>query len=91
MIPHHLRPFFWEVDADNLDPKEYGEYVIGRILELGTEEAVSWMKATFSEEEIKKAIRQDHRLSPKSATYWALIYEIPSEQVAALSHQPASR
>jgi hypothetical protein len=50
-----------------------------------------WLKATFPEAEIKKVIREDHRLSPKSATYWALVYEIPAEQVAALSYQPASR
>ena len=91
MIPHDLRPFFWEVDADNLDLWEYRDYVIGRILEVGTQEAVSWMKATFPEERIKKVIRENHRLSPKSATYWALLYEIPTENVAALSHQPASR
>ena len=91
MIPEHLRPFFWEVDADNLNPHEHGAYVIGRILEQGTDEAVSWMRANFSEEQIKKVIREDHRLSPKSATYWALMYEIPRDQVAALSHQPATR
>jgi Family of unknown function (DUF6922) len=91
MIPQHLRPFFWDVNADTLDPHEYGDYVIGRILELGTEEAVSWMKATFREEEIKKVIREDHRLSPKSVTYWALVYDVPSEQVSALSRQPVSR
>ncbi len=91
MIPNNLRPFFWEVNPDSFDPHEYGEYVIGRLLEQGTDEAVTWMKATFLEDEIKKVIREDHRLSPKSATYWALVYEIPTEQIAALSYQPASR
>jgi len=91
MIPHHLRPFFWEVDAASLDPRQYPEYVIGRILEQGTEEAVVWMKATFREDEIRKVIREDRRLSPKSATYWALIYDISAERVAALSHETISR
>lgn len=91
MIPQHLRPFFWEIDADDLDLEKYRDYVIGRILELGTEEAVAWMKTTFREGEIKQVIRRDHQLSPKSATYWALLYEIPTEEVAALSHQPVSR
>ena len=91
MIPQHLRQFFWEVDADHLDLQKYRDYVIGRILELGTDEAVSWMRASFQDEEITKVIREDHRLSPKSATYWALLYGIPTEQVAALSHTPAAR
>lgn len=85
MIPKELRPFFWEVDADSCDPREYGDYAIGRILELGTEPAVSWMKAIFTEEEIKNVIREDRKLSPKSATFWALVYGIPSEEVAALA------
>ncbi len=85
MIPKELRQFFWEVNADSFDPREYGEYAIGRILELGTEGAIAWMKTTFSEEEIKKVIRGDRRLSPKSATFWALVYGIPAEEVVALT------
>jgi hypothetical protein len=85
MIPNELRHFFWEVRADDFDPSEYREYVIGRILELGTETAVSWMKATFTEEDIKKVVREDRRLSPRSATFWALVYRIPAEEVTALN------
>jgi hypothetical protein len=90
MIPKGLRPFFWEVDADSFDPQQYGGYAIGRILELGTEPAISWMKTTFTEEEIKQVIREDRKLSPKSATFWALVYGIPTEEVAALASRPAS-
>ena len=90
MIPKELRRFFWEVEAGSLDPREYGEYVIGRILELGTEAAVSWMKTTFTEDEIKKVIREDRKLSPKSATFWALVYDISTDEIAALANRPAS-
>lgn len=89
MIPKELYAFFWEVNPDSFDPREYGEYVIGRILELGTEPAVAWMKSTFTEEEIKKVIREDRRLSPRSATFWALVYGIRTEDVAALNRRPA--
>jgi hypothetical protein len=88
MIPNNLRAFFWEVDADRFDPHEYRDYVIGRILELGNDTAVAWMKSTFTEEQIKKVIREDRHLSPKSATFWALMYRIPAEEIAALGAQP---
>ncbi len=84
MIPKELQSFFWEIRADDFDPSKYREYVIGRILELGTEPAVSWMKATFAEEDIKKVVREDRRLSPRSATFWAFVYDIPVEEVTAL-------
>jgi Family of unknown function (DUF6922) len=84
MIPLQFRPFFWDIDIEKLDPHTNTSFVIGRILEYGTDEAGSWMKANFSREEITKVVREDHHLSPKSATYWALMYDIPAEQVAAL-------
>ena len=90
MIPKELRTFFWEIDADSFDARQYASYAIGRILELGTEPAISWMKTTFTAEEIKKVIREDRRLSPKSATFWALIYDIPTVEVAALASHPAA-
>jgi hypothetical protein len=89
VIPKELLPFFWEVDADNFDPRKYADYAIGRILELGTETAISWMRGTFTEEEIKKVIREDRKLSPKSATFWAFVYGIPVAEVAALAARPA--
>jgi hypothetical protein len=63
----------------------YPEYTIARILELGNPEAVSWLQQNFTEEEIIKVVRSERRLSAKSANYWALIYSIPAEQVAALN------
>jgi len=90
MIPNDLRGFFWDIDTQQFNPLEHPDYAIGRILELGTEPAVAWMRATFTEEQIKKVIREDGRLSPRSANYWALMYKVPAEEVAALSRHPAS-
>jgi Family of unknown function (DUF6922) len=89
MIPNELRPFFWEVNAESFDPLAFPHYTIWRILELGTDTAVAWMKQAFNEQEIKQVIRKERRLSPRSANYWALIYSIPREEVAALASHPA--
>ena len=75
---------FWDIRVADFDPKLYPDYTIARILELGNPEAVSWLQQVFTEEEIIKTIRSERRLSPKSANYWALIYRIPAEEVAAL-------
>ena len=84
MIPEHLKPFFWDVNAETFDPEAYPAHTIGRILEFGNEEAVRWLKATFSEDQIKEVIRTDQRLSPRSASFWALVYHIPPQDIAAL-------
>ena len=84
MIPQHLYPLFWDVNLDNFDPTAYPDYAIARVLELGDENAVKWMKVTFSEADIKRVIATERRLSRKSANFWALVYGIAPNDVAAL-------
>lgn len=88
MIPQHLRSLFWDVNLDNFIPTSYPEYTIARVLELGDERAVAWMKEAFSEPEIIRVIRHERRLSRKSANFWALVYGIASSEVAALNSSP---
>ena len=84
MIPRYLHPFFWDTDCSRFDPRLFPEYTILRILEYGNSEAVDWLRETFSGGEIAGVIRNERRLSPRSAHFWSLVYEIPKEQVRAL-------
>ena len=84
MVPQYLRPFFWDIKVDEFDPISYPEYTIFRILEFGDERAVAWLRETFPEEEIKRVLRGERRLSRRSANFWALVYGIPPDEVAAL-------
>ncbi len=84
MIPEHLRPFFWDVNVDTFQPEAHPEYTIARVLDRGDVDAVAWLKTRFTEDAIKDVIRRDRHLTPRSANYWALIYQIPLQDVAAL-------
>lgn len=84
MIPSGLKPLFWDTNLDDFDPSAYPAYTIGRVLEFGDPAAVAWMNANFSDAEIQAVVRKERRLSRKSATFWALVYRIPFDQVAAL-------
>jgi len=90
MIPQYLRPFFWDVNIDDFEPTSYPDYTIARILEYGDDRAVAWLKETFSEDQIKQVIRSERRLSRKSANFWALVYGIPADNVAALKQSDQS-
>lgn len=85
MIPKHLHPLFWDTDLDCFLPEAYPDYTILRILELGDDAAVAWLRRTFPESEIRRVVGTESRLSTKSATFWALIYKMPFNEVAALS------
>lgn len=84
MIPQDLRPLFWDTNLDNFDPSAYPAYTIARILEYGDEKAISWLRATFSEAQIVEVLQNEQRLSRRSASFWALIYRLSPDKVAAL-------
>jgi len=85
MIPQEIRVYFWDVNVETFDPGSYPQYTLGRLLELGDEKAVAWMRKTFTEAQIRDAVRTERKLSRRSANFWALVYGIPPGEVAALS------
>ena len=85
MVPVQVRTLFWDTDLSVFEPASYPDYAIFRVLEFGDESAVAWLRETFSPEEIRRVLSTERRLSPKSAQFWALIYGIPTHEVAALS------
>jgi len=85
MIPRYLHPLFWDTNLENFRPKDHPDYTIFRVLEFGDQEALAWLRETFSEAEISRVLRTERRLSRKSATFWALVFGVPSREVAALN------
>jgi hypothetical protein len=85
MSPSNLQTLFWDTNLDTFKPEAYPDYTIFRVLEYGDETAVSWLRQTFSETEIRRVLSTERRLSEKSANFWALVYEVPSREVAALN------
>ena len=84
-MDNHLKRYFWDIDADHFDPRDYPSYTIARLLEYGNLEAVSWLRNNFEEETIKDVVRTSRELSPKTATFRALVYDLPSEEITALN------
>ena len=85
MIPQAVRPLFWDTNLDKFDPVSYPAYTIGRVLEYGDDKAIRWLRDTFSETQIVEVLRTERRLSRKSANFWALVYHVPAEEIAALT------
>ncbi|MGA3026840.1 MAG: hypothetical protein ABSF98_18945 [Bryobacteraceae bacterium] len=87
MVPNSLQTLFWDISLTGFEPAAYPDYTILRVLEYGDVPAFAWLRETFADDEIRRVLRTEHRLSPKSATFWALVYRIPADQVAALREQ----
>lgn len=84
LIPKHLSLLFWDANLEIFDPTAYPRYTIERVLEYGDQEAVAWMRQMFTEEQILDVIRTDRNLTPLSANFWALLFNIPAREVVAL-------
>lgn len=93
MVPKELQALFWDIDARDFDPMAHSDYTIFRVLEYGDTDAVEWPRKLFSEDEIRRVLRAERRFSPKSATFWALVYGIPAAEIATLQlgNSPAVR
>lgn len=85
MIPGHLRLMFWDADVDAFDPTAYPVYAIERVLEFGDEEAVAWLRRTFTHAQILDVLRKNRHLTPISANFWALLFGVDRQDVAALA------
>jgi hypothetical protein len=84
MIPQYLHTLFWDTNLENFDPLAFPNYTIGRILEYGNQDAIAWLNDTFSDIQIVDVVRSERRLSRRSANFWALVYGLSPDQVAAL-------
>ncbi|MGD1006901.1 MAG: hypothetical protein ABR980_06705 [Ignavibacteriaceae bacterium] len=89
-MPKYVQHLFWDINVETFNPLDYPEYTISRVLEFGNEEAATWIKGLFPESEIKKVIKSDKRLSPKSANFWAIMFGIPIGEIAALKNNGRS-
>ena len=84
MIPQHVRPLFWDVNLELFDPAAHALYTIERVLEHGDEDDVAWLLRVFTKGQIQDVLRTDRRLSLRSANFWALVFDLPTREVATV-------
>lgn len=83
-LPQNLYRFFWDVDPAKMDVGKHRKYVIARLLEYGDTVAVRWVLKSFSKEELVEVLKQSRVISPKTANFWAMMYDIPREEIRCL-------
>jgi hypothetical protein len=88
VVPPSLQTLFWDTRLEVFDPSAHPRYTIRRVLEHGDEAHVRWLLEVLPVAAVRESLRTDSRLSPRSATFWALVFAVPAADVAALTHQP---
>ncbi len=73
LIDKRVQKYFWDIDPNTLDFKRHKRYIIERILEMGDETAVRWLRSTFSDEDIRDVVKRTRGLSKKSLRFWQAV------------------
>ena len=74
-IPAEIRPLFWDVDPDRMDLARNADFVISRILEWTTPQALEWMEKQYSAQRILAVNRSSRKVSERSRQFWNLWYD----------------
>jgi len=83
-LPQFLKKYFWDVDFSKLDKETYASFIIERILEEGDEKATRWMRDNFDLDQIKNVLYNSKNLTPRSANYWQLIFNLKRDKILCL-------
>lgn len=83
-LPKFLEKYFWDVEFEKIDRKAYSYDVLTRLLEYGDEKAISWIKRNFTKQHIEDVLLHYRGVSPQSANFWALIFNIDRRKVLCL-------
>ncbi len=66
---------FWDTNPDKIDLEKNALYIIERILDLGHDDEVRWMRNFYDKAKIKEVVDNPRRLSPRTKQLWKLMLQ----------------
>jgi len=88
-LPEFLRVQFWDVDFEKMDTRKDRDLIVARVTEYGTDDAVRWLRETYSNEEIAGALEASlHLVSRRTIGLWKLWLNQPEEWCKEIPSRP---
>lgn len=77
-IPSRMKWLFWSYDIKSLNIKDDKDYIITQVLNYGTWEDLKLLYRLYSEEDIKKIVKNPRRgvWFEKVLDFWTLMFDI---------------
>ncbi len=90
-LPDLIKPFFWDSDTRALSWAEHRDFIIRRILQTGTWEALSWLRNELGDDELRLWIEKQRGggLSPRQMRFWQVVLDLPPAKVTRWVHLAA--
>ena len=83
-LPESLRPYFWDIEFEELKTKKHAFLVIKRVLDRGNLRDIRWLVKTYGKDEIKKVVSKTKDLARPTGNFWADLLDLSKKQVACL-------
>ncbi len=89
-LPERLRSLFWDHDFAQLDWQRHRAFIIGRILEVGSWDAICWLRREVGDDVLRDWIERSggRLLSREQLRFWQLILDLPADVVDAWLQSP---
>jgi len=72
-LPGFLKVVFWDLKFDALCIRENQDLIIARVVEYGTDEAVRWLRQTYDDAAIARAMEdRKEQLSSRTLGLWRI-------------------
>lgn len=81
-MPEEFKKYFWDTDFEKLNISKNKRYIISRLYCYGDLKELRWMKATYTEEDIKDVAKNSRNLKPIVANYLRQQYNLKKEEMA---------
>ncbi|MDO8505955.1 MAG: hypothetical protein Q7S48_05295 [bacterium] len=73
-LPRNLYRYFWDIEPEKLNIRQYPTYVISRLFEYGDLKAIEWIRKTYRTPTLLTALTR-RGLSLKSRHFFSLLFD----------------
>lgn len=84
-LPAFLKPYFWDVDFENLTVNKNPAFVVLRVIDRGTTPALKWAINQYGLKPIREIVLRSREISRKTASFWALYFSLDPKTIICLS------
>lgn len=71
-IPEQFHALFWDTDPLKIDIRKNAMYIIERVLEIGSLDALWWIQKIYPTRLIIETCEISRKISPKSKNFWEI-------------------
>lgn len=74
-VPEEFYYLFWDTDPKKIDLKKNSRYVIEKVLEIGSLDALQWIQRIYTTNLIIETLEISRKISSKSKNFWTIWFK----------------